>query len=274
MLNTSNRQGGLSTFVTIAAFVGLGLVFFTIFLLSTSGGQNGANNQANNQDQGEETDSNEPPFIRIPENSKVFQNDTFGFTFAYPDSFGELTILNNGSSSSSEAYRAESGLAAQKPVGNGTAVMNGRLGVYVYSKENFKVVINNNDVTVGPTKTGNDTTWKIVSRGSSSQDISIGDAYNIKSIKSQTGVTVFDFAYSPASNFKLGRWVFEADDKFVMITLPSVTKLDGSTLSEDDQAAYTTISANLAKTVRAKTLNTDTSDNSQASENTDSNSTN
>lgn len=270
MRSNSHRQSGYSTFTAVAAFVGLGIVFFAIFMFSLSGGNKGANSgdqQSGTEQEQPTSTSNEPPYIRIPENSKIYLNETYGFSFAYPDSFGELTSKSESSGSAGESYRAESALAAQKPVGNGATIMNGRLGVHVYSKESFKIVVNNNDVSVGPTKTGNDTTWKIVSRGSSGQDISIGDAYAAKSVKSQTGVTVFDFAYSPASNFRLGRWVFEAGDKYVMITMPSVSKLDASNLDQSDLEPYITIGTNIAKTVRVKaTVATDTSNTSQPSD--------
>jgi hypothetical protein len=265
----SDRQAGLSTIATIAAFVGLGLVFFTLVLL-TSSSNNPVDQQPSSQNPTtEESTDDEPPYIRIPENSRIYQNETFAFSFAYPDSFGELVTINNGAAATSEAFRAESGLAAQKPVGNGTAIMNGRISVYVYNKDNFKLVVNNNDVSVGPVKTGNDTTWKIVSRGSSSQDISIGDAYSVKSVKSQTGVTVFDFAYTPGSNLTLGRWVFESDDRYVMVAMPAVSKIDGSNLESTDIEAYKTIGNNLAKTVRAKAApkaSADNNNSSQASE--------
>lgn len=247
------RQGGFSTIAAIAAIVGLGVAFLTVFLLATSDNSKNPPTEQNNTEQEEESSSNEPPYIRIPENSKIYQNTTYGFSFAYPDSFGELTT------SGDDSFRAESALATQKPIGNGTAFMTGALSVLIYKKADFKVTVSSDDVSVAPTQTGNDITWKVVSRGNSNQDITVGKAYNVKSIKSQTGIPVFDFTYRPSSNFALGRWVFASGDYYVMVSLPSVSKPSGENLAESDISAYTIVGNNIAKTVRVPEVKNDTS---------------
>lgn len=266
MQSSSYRQGGFSTIAAIAAIIGVGIAFFTVFLLATGGGSNNSGDQQNNNQQEEESASNEPPYIRIPENSKVFNSDIHGFSFAYPDSFGELAA-NDAASTQGDTFRADSALATQKPVGNGTAFMTGRLSVMVFKKSDFKVTVTSDDVSVAPTQTGDDITWKIVSRGSSNQDISVGKAYAVKSIESQTGITVFDFTYRPAGNLALGRWVFASGDNFVMIAMPSVSKPSGENLTESDVSAYTIIGNNIAKTVRvpdAKANQDDAKDDTSA----------
>jgi hypothetical protein len=256
MRTATNRQHGISTFATIGAFVGLGVVFLTIFLISLGGSKTtdkSSTKQTSVTNQTASTPtSSEPPFIRIPENSKIYANTQYKFMFAYPDSFGELSPSNNTptDATSKTSFQAESLLASQKPIGNGTAQLNGKLGVFVYGKEDFKIVILNNDVTVAPVKTGNDTTWKVVSRGSTTQDIAIGDAVTVKTIKSQTGVVVYDFIYKPSSSIVLARWVFETGDNYVVVVLPLASKPDNSTLSAADTSAYSIIGSNIARTVR------------------------
>jgi hypothetical protein len=268
MQSSSYRQGGFSTVAAVVAIIILGIAFFTVFLLATSGGtKDSPSNQDNSQQPEEESSGNEPPYIRIPESSKVFQNDTYGFSFAYPDSFGELKV--NNTASQGDGFRADSALATQKPVGSGTAFMTGSLSVLVNKKADFKVTVNSDDVSVAPTKTGNDITWKIVSRGNSNQDISVGKAYDVKSVKSQTGIPVFDFTYRPAGSLALGRWVFASGDNYIMIAMPSVSKPSGENLTESDVSAYTIIGNNIAKTVRVPDANADV-DNSS----TDDDSTN
>ena len=269
-------QSGVSTVATIAAFVGFGLIFLVLIILTiSSGGKKDAatNDQKQTSDDSQASTSNEPAYIRVPENSKIYDSKTYGFLFAYPDSFGDLTAKTTNTSGASDFYQAESGLAAQKPVGNGTAFMNGRLGVYVSSKEDFKISVNSQDVQVAPTATGQDVTWKIVSRGNSSQDMTIGSSYTVKSVKSQTGIPVFDFTYRPSGSLALSRWVFAAGDKYVMVTLPSISKPSGDNLTDQDVAAYTIIGNNIAKTVRVPSANTKTDTTSTGTKEDSSSST-
>jgi hypothetical protein len=244
------NQSGLGTFAMIGALVGLGVVFLTVFFIANSSPKVTTKSSTATQTTPSATDTTapkEPPFIRIPENSKVYSNSSYKFMFSYPDSFGDLT--DSSAVSGTVLFRAESALAAQKPVGNGKAVMNGKFGAYLYKKSDFKIVIQLPDVSVAPTKTGNDTTWKIVSRGTTGQDISIGDSYPVKTVKSQTGIPVFDFGLKN-SNTLLGRWVFEAGDNYILIAMPTVSKTDNSPLTDADLAAYNVIGSNIASTVR------------------------
>jgi len=263
MRSPKNNQNGISSIAAISAIAALGAVMVVLVIItSNSFGSKAANNNppATTDDQQQATtSSNEPPYIRIPDNSQIYNNDTYKFLFAYPDSFGDLTAKSSDTSvSGTSFFQAESGLASQKPVGNGTAFMNGRLTAYVYSKDNFKVSVNSQDVQVAPTVTGNDITWKVVSRGSSSQDLAVGSSYSVKSTKSQTSIPVFDFTYKPSGALAIGRWVFAAGNNYVMVSLPSISKPTGENLTDTDIAAYTIIGNNIAKTVRVQsTTSTD-----------------
>lgn len=249
------HQSGFGTIGIILAFIGLGLVFLVVFFISISGGDKpDTGQQQNNEEQSQETVSKEAPFIRIPENSKIYNSKDYGFIFAYPDGFGELTEKKTTSGIN---LQAESALAVQKPVGNGTAFMNGKLSVTIAPKDDFKIAVDSSDTSVGPAKTGNDTTWKIVTLGSGTQSRAIGDSYTVSPVKSQTGIAVFDFTYKPAGSLALGRWVFAAGDYYVMIALPTVSKPSGESLTESDVAAYVIIGNNIAKTVRVPAPATD-----------------
>jgi|GEM_PF-2085439 len=266
------NQSGIGPVVAVAAIAALGTIMIVLVVISTSGSGSKNNDDTapnDSQQQEDQAASNEPPYIRIPDNSKIYSNDKYKFSFAYPDSFGELTAKSSASSGTADYFQAESGLASQKPVGNGTASMNGRMGVFVYTKNDFKVVVNSQDVQVAPTVTGNDITWKIVSRGNSSQDLALGSSYSVKTIKSQTGIAVFDFTYKPSGSLAISRWVFAAGDRYIMVSLPSISKPSGDTLGDSDVSAYTIIGNNIAKTVRvtATTPSSDT-DSSNSSEDT------
>jgi len=267
MWSTSHRQRGASTIVLVAALIGLGIVMLILLLLTTSNsgkkpGTDDTNKTANSD--GTTTVSNESPYIRLPENSKIYKNSRYNFSFAYPDGFGELIAQENVSTGGSEGglFRAQSALAAQKPVGDGTAFMNGRLATYVYAKEDFKIVVNSSDVSVAPTVTGDDITWKVVSVGNTTQGTSVGDSYTIKSVKSQTGVKVFDFTYRPGGGLALGRWIFAAGDNYVMISMPAVSRPSGENLSDNNFTAYDIIGSNIAKTIRVLQADTESADGS------------
>jgi hypothetical protein len=271
MPSNHRPQAGLGTVGVIFAFIGLGVVFLIIFFLSNSGrptnqNNNGQQNQQAQASQDTATSTSEPLFIRIPENSRIYKNTTYNLMFAYPDSFGELTTTDSATTSiDSVIYRAESAVAVKKPVGIGTAFLSGSLGVYLYKKDSFKITINNSRTFVAPAKTGNDTTWKVVDKGTTSQDISIGDSYQAKTLKSQTGIPVFDFTLKTSSSSVLGRFVFELKDYYALIAMPNVSKTDGTPLTDNDISAYNIIGYNMAKTVRVPPAKSSSSSSSSTS---------
>lgn len=255
MASSHQKQDGFSTIAAVGALIGLGVVFLTIFLFANSGNSNNriqSNKNPTEQDSGEQTAS-EPPFIRLPENSKIYRSQQYKFSFAYPDSFGELKDVQIGSSTNTIVDSAESASAVGKPIGGASAaVLNGKMGVYVYDKDNFKVVVQRPDISVAPTTTGSSTTWKVVSGGTANnKSYSVGQAYDIPVVKSQTGVTVFDFTLRDAGNV-LGRWVFASGDYYVLVALPTVSKVSGTALEARDIASYTIIGTNIAKTTRVQ----------------------
>jgi hypothetical protein len=257
MSSSHQRQSGIGAVAAIIAFVALGVIFLILFFLTSPKSSNKDNNTTNqsNGQQNQSADqpsasSSEPAYIRIPANSKIYKNSTYNFSFAYPESFGELTETSQSFNSQNDAFHAESARVEKRPVGIGTAYMTGNLGVYLYKKDDFKIVINAAGTFVAPTKTGNDITWKIVDKGATKQDISVGNAYQAKSIKSQTGIKVFDFTYKLSSSIMVGRYVFELKDNYAIIAMPNVFKPDNSALSDGDVAAYNIIGANIARTVR------------------------
>jgi hypothetical protein len=256
------RQTGISTIATIGAFVGIGVVFLIVFFIGMSGGSKNdtTNNKQTTTNQSTGTDTataSGPPFIRIPENSKIYNNAIYKFSFAYPDSFGELLAKSDTVTDGSLKVLGhdESATATKLPIGTTNAVLSGTLGVLVYAKDNFSVTVNNG-VTVAPTQTGNDVTWKIISRGTSTQDIALGQPVTIKTVKSQTGVTVFDFTSRPNAAIVQARWVFVSGDTYAMITLPLLNKPEQAAISDADMAAYNVVGKNIAKTVRAAAQNT------------------
>lgn len=260
MLQRHKRyQRGMSAITTILAISGVGVMLLVVFLLLAS-----SPSSDNNQDAASTEDTStttEPAFIRLPDNSRLYENQQYGLSFAYPDSFGELT--ENNASSGNILFRAESALANGKPVGNGKALMNGRLGVYVYSKDDFKMLVSSPGVFATPTKTGNDITWKISAVGNTNKDVQIGDAYNADTTRSQSGITVFTMPLL-SNNTLLGRLVFESGDHYILIALPYASRADGGALTETDAAAYNVVLANIAKTIRipsATSEGTDTTSN-------------
>jgi len=265
--NRNTRQAGLSTIAAVAALSAIMVLFLIIFLIANTGKKpsdnTNNNDQQNNSDQTAVT--NEPPYIRIPENSFLYTNSTYGFSFAYPNSFE--TLIENPGSNDKMALRAESALADQKPIGNAGAVLNGHLGAYVYKKDSFQLTIGDPNVFIGASKTGNDTTWKIVSSDSTDSNLAVGKPYtSFKTIKSQTGISVFSFPLNNGKNL-LGRIVFEAGDYYILIALPYVSRPNEATITSSDISTYNTIVENIAKTARVIS----TSNSSNSSDNSSSN---
>lgn len=255
----TNPQSGLGMIAMVGVLIGVGVVFLSIFLFANAGTNRGTDTQdpqAGTEQQA--STSNEPPFIRVPDNSLIYKNDTYKFSFAYPNSFSKLTDDTSPSGSAALTFKSESALASQKPVGTSGAVLTGKFGVYVYSKNDFKILVGDPNIYVAPTKTGNDITWKVVSTGSTTQDVSIGSSYPVKTQRSQTGIPVFNFALNKSTE-TYGRYVFESGDYYVIIALPVVRLPSGGALSASDLAAYNIIGANLGSTVRVQSTTTSTS---------------
>jgi hypothetical protein len=260
--NRSRHQAGLGTFALVGILTGLGIVFLVIFFAANSDTSNKpstTNQTANNNGDTTATPTvKEPPYIRIPENSLIYKSTDYKFSFAYPASFQKLT--ENADATAGDVgsiFRAEAIRADKKPVGNNQATMSGTFGAYVYRKDDFKILVTEPDVYVSATKTGNDTTWKVISRGNTNQDISIGSAYQVKTIRSQTGVPVFNFTLNKGKSV-YGRYVFEAGDYYVLIALPEVSLPSNTPPSERDIAAYSIIGNNLSSTVRTQAVSSNT----------------
>lgn len=262
-----NGQSGLGTIGLVGVLVGIGIVFLTVFLFANAGTDNKAANQGGqtgDQTNRTEAKTNEPPYIRVPDNSLVYKNSTYKFSFAYPNSFSKLADTTAPGGSDALKFKSESAIAAQKPVGTTGAVLTGKFGAYVYSKDDFKILVGDPEIFVAPTKTGNSITWKVVSTGATTQNIKVGDAFPVKTIKSQTGVPVFNFTLSKSTS-SFGRYVFEAGDYYVIVSLPLASKPNNGPLSDGDLAAYNIIGTNLATTVRVQATSTAPATDSGAS---------
>ena len=254
---TGSDQRGIGTIGMVGILIGLGAVFLMIFLFTSGGtGPSTTNKQPSSTEQPADSTlqavNKEPPFIRIPDNSLIYKNSTYKFSFAYPSSFEKLTEKpSTNASATGSVFQVNSAEAVSKPVGTTGAVLSGTFGAYIYKKQDFKILVGNPEVFVSAAKTGDDTTWKVVSRGNTNQDISIGDSFPVKTIRSQTGIPVFDFTLK-VDNKQIGRYVFELDNHYVLIALPTVSLPSGQPLSNADIAAYTVIGSNLASTTRAQ----------------------
>ena len=252
----NSDQRGMGTIAMVVILVFLAVVGLGLFLLSISSNSNKQGQTGDDTNKTDTTDqdaaSTEPPFIRIPENSLIYKNSTYGFSFAYPSSFEKLSDISASTEPGGYIAAASSAPAIGKPIGTTGAVLTGMLGVYVFNKDDFKMLIGNPEIFVGPAKTGDDTTWKIVSLGKTTQDIKVGDAFPVKTITSQSGVKVFNFTSQNVGVLLYGRYVFESGDNYVMVTLPALNLPDGRAATNADFTAYNIVGANIASTVRAK----------------------
>jgi hypothetical protein len=134
----------------------------------------------------------------------------------------------------------------------------------VYPKDSFKIIVGDPNILVAPTKTGNDTTWKVVSIDKTDKDVAVGDAYTISTVKSQTGVTVFDFSITQGTS-RVGRLVFEDGDNYILIAMPAVSNPGDSALTDGDLAAYKIILSNIAKTIRVPSTSSSASSSNSSS---------
>jgi hypothetical protein len=263
----NHHQAGLSTIKSVAILSGIMVLFLIIFLLSSSGNKDKNNNNTDDQTNNSQS-GNKESYIRVPANSLVYANDTYGFSFAYPDDFQQLT--ESTSSINLSLMSAQSRFADKKPIGNTGTVMNGQLGAYVYDKSSFKVAAANPNVVVSPIEKDGKTTWTITTSGSTDPKLFPGQLYSPQTTTSQSGVIVYLFPYYAKSDYATnsyqGHLVFALDNNYVLVSMPFLSKLDDTVLAKQDIAAYNVVLNNIAKTVRTFAGTSSSSDSSTTSD--------
>lgn len=243
-------QRGIGSLATIGAFVGIGIVFLIIFMIANSGGtkintnKDGANKTNSTATSNSPSPPNgQPAVIRIPDNFSIFSNTDYGISFAYPTPWGKLTGTGGGSA----AYTVTSTVFSNYAIGN--SVLNGQMTAVVYNKDKFQIITKVGGALLTAVKLGDTYGWKVVQTGANEPTLNVGDSVDIKSSKNQSGTTIFDFSINDKNQIQ-GRWVFEAKNRFVIVALPPLTRLDGSAPSGSDLVIYTAVGNNMARTMR------------------------
>ncbi len=221
------------------------MVAITLFIISTSNSNkpSTATQQKTTETKEEETEES-VGYIRIPNNYSAYVNKDFGFSFAFPTNFG---VLEQKTTISPMVFLAQSPLQVKQLYGS--SALDGSVEAYVYKKADFSIIARVPSTKVVPVKTGNDTTWKIASIATGTTDAKVGDAYTVKTYRSQTNVNIFDFTYG-SNAYIIGRLAFETKDHYVTIKLPAITTPGALTPNAADLEDYRDMFGEVVKTIR------------------------
>lgn len=247
--NTTYQQDGISTIKAVAAIAGIGLTLLFVFIfIGGAGSPKVTNNNAPNTDgQSAAAPASQPNFIRIPENYSVYTNKDYKFSFAYPTPWANSISVKGLKDANFVPISTKFAFFTNYALGS--SVLNGQLLVNIDNKDAFKILTHPGGAVVAPVKLGDGYGWKVVQAGTADSTLKVGDSYNVKSAKYQSGVTIYNLAVN-GSNSVQSRWVLQSGDNFVGISLPILSHVDGSAPSTADIALYTAISNNVAKTAR------------------------
>lgn len=249
-------QAGIGSFKAVAAIAGIGLTF--LFLFVFVGGAGNPKTDSNSTQATPPTSpttppattsaaSSQPAVIRIPDGYSVYTNKDYKFSFGYPTPWEGAILLNiEGGASTQTSLKTT--FFNNYAFGT-TSVLNGQMIAYVAKQDAFKSEVTTDGAIIAPVKLGEGFGWKVVQAGPNNPNLNVGDSYNIKATKYQTGIPIYNFT-STGSNSVQSRWVFQSGENFVSIALPILTGVNGAKPSTADIALYTIISNNVAKTAR------------------------
>jgi hypothetical protein len=255
--NALRWQRGIGTFKAVAAIAGIGITLVLLFVFLGSPtptpnksagttGQDGQDGTGTNPTTPTSPPGSQPTAIRIPENYSVMAVKEYKLSFAYPTQWAGAITFN--APSDIPELKATPTFFNQYALGN--SFLNGQLTVYIAKQDAFKIYVHSDDgAYVAPVKLGDSYGWKVVQSGMADPTLKVGDSYDIKSAKYQSGIPVYNFATS-VKNTVQSRWIFQSGDYFIAVSLPLLSRPDGSAPSTADIAQYTIIANNIAKTLR------------------------
>lgn len=239
---------GIGPIASVAAIAAIGIVFLIIFLTTSTSTKiktstpppapptpppAADSSSANGQ----------PLFIRIPEGYSVYTNKDYKFSFAFPTPWGPI----GDSTTAIAAHVSYSTTFTDYQLGS--SVLNGQLTAYVYPKDQFKILTHSNGAQVTAVKLGSSYGWKVVQTGSADPKLQVGNDYTVQTNTYQAKATIYDFSTIENGQIQ-GRWVFESGDNFIVVSLPVISRKNGTTPDGGDLATYRAIGNNLAKTMR------------------------
>lgn len=100
-------------------------------------------------------------------------------------------------------------------------------------------------------KTANGYDWKVVSVNPADTENKVGDTYPVKVTTSKSGVKLFAFNWSDEGALH-GRWVFEAEGKFMTVSLPPIMREMMAGVSDQDAALYEALIKSIQDSVKVE----------------------
>lgn len=189
----------------------------------------------------------------IPSNFKAYKNSAYGFSFAYPTSWGDMFGSGSGGASDSSFVFGQATMEFTQPIGNAT--LNNKLKFSMHVREGFSLPVNGNNNTVPyvmpiVNKQTGPYDWQYDNDTPASSGRSSGDRYKpVRTITSDGGVIMYDLSWTVPQGAQ-ARWVFQIDENnFGFLSLPPIVKTDSVSVTQNDYQKYVALSTAIAKSV-------------------------
>jgi hypothetical protein len=239
------NQKGFSAVEGLLIFVVVGLIGFVGWYVWHS------KNSTKNSSTTSSTTSTQPTTkdttpkkeeFKLPEGYISYKSSSPGFSMAYPKDWGDLAAPTD----SNLGYTAATKYIDNKTIGD--SWLQGYFGYSLSDKSTFKISTKKYGATVAPTKSGSGYTWKVVEVNPADTTDKVGDTYTVKTLTSTSGVTLYDFSWQDEGATH-STFVFEANNKFVTVSLPAILRQFMDTVSAKDMDLYNTIAKNIQSSV-------------------------
>jgi len=185
----------------------------------------------------------------IPKGYAVYDATDYGFSYAYPDEWGEFKGANQG-------Y-----LLGTYPVGNipfgEQSMLSDSHGFTVSKIGDFRPSTGKYGASLQPVKQGAGYIWKVVEVNPADANDKIGNTYAVKSFQSSGGVMIYDFTWADEGAVH-GLIAFVAGNNFVSIGIPYIwTPIPGKEggykdVPANDVVAYHKLVKTVADTVTVR----------------------
>lgn len=268
-VSKTSSQLGASKFKTMLILFGIGFTLIVVLVIATAppSSKTSSETDSNSAKTADKKPSSSPEnklkdLVKIPDGFRYFSNTQYKFSVAYPDAWGDLLTRPLAGSTTLRASTADVDL----PVGLSAegAKLSGPFSISIYPAKEFRFTALPTSPSVALTKKDNKPVWTVVSASAEDGQYQIGSVYPAVRIANPNALALYDFTWSPEGN-RQSRWVFEAGDTFIIMTLPSlvgskvspvagagagtVTAATQSAPAETDIAVYRALTASITNTV-------------------------
>jgi hypothetical protein len=226
-------QRGFSAVEVLLILIVMGIVGFAGWYVYHTRSNSTAATSADitNLGQRKQNNSPAPSQLVLQKDYKVYASTTYGFSYAYPNSWGDLSPSANQTTGWFVATTADLG---KLPFGQ--SVLSGTNSFSVHSVDGYTIVANKYGATVKPVNVNGAYSWVVTDVNPADTTDKPGDTYKVTSFINTNGATLYDFTWEDEGGTH-GRWVFVAKGNIVTLELADIWTLASQRLCEKASGA-------------------------------------